>query len=147
MTLFKYKSLALSFLILVSANTSGLAQTLPSWAGQPVLSATTAKGLTIEMDSEIMPLEINKIHSWLIRLSDPQDKPVTSADIQFIGGMPEHNHGLPTQPQVTTEIEPGIYLLEGVRFHMQGAWRLELKVNWNNQGRATADTAIIDFEL
>ncbi len=147
MTLFHYKSLAFSLLLSVSATALAQGETLPDWAGQSVLLATSAKGLKIEMDSEIKPLEINKIHSWLIRLSDLQDKPVSSAEIQFIGGMPEHNHGLPTQPLVTTEIEPGIYLLEGVRFHMQGAWRLELKLNWNSQGRATADTATIDFEL
>ena len=105
------------------------------------------KGLTIEFDSELKPLEINKIHSWLIRLNNAQGTVVSDAKIEFSGGMPEHNHGLPTQPQVTSEIAPGIYLLEGVRFHMQGAWRLELKLEWNNEGKSTSDSAIIDFNL
>ena len=112
-----------------------------------MLSATTNKGLKIEMDSEIRPLEINKIHSWLIRLNDSQGNVISNATIEFEGGMPEHNHGLPTQPQVTTEIEPGVYLLEGIRFHMQGAWRLELKLMWDDNGRAASDSAVIDFAL
>lgn len=123
------------------------AEDLPAWAGQTVLGTTTPKGLTIEFDSELKPLEINKIHSWLIRLNNAQGKVVSDAKIEFSGGMPEHNHGLPTQPQVTTEIAPGIYVLEGVRFHMQGAWRLELKLEWNNEGKSTSDSAIIDFNL
>jgi hypothetical protein len=123
------------------------AQELPSWAGQQVLTTTTSKGLTISMESEIAPLEINRIHSWLIRLNDAQGDLVSNAAIEFIGGMPEHNHGLPTQPQVTAEIEPGVYLLEGLRFHMQGAWRLELNLNWDDSGKPISDTVIIDFTL
>jgi hypothetical protein len=123
------------------------AANLPSWANQSVLQAVSDKGLTIEMDSELKPLEINKIHSWLIRLKDSQGEPVSNAAIEFSGGMPLHNHGLPTQPQVTTEIAPGIYLLEGLRFHMQGAWRLDLQLTWDDAGSLSSDRAIIDFEL
>ncbi len=124
-----------------------VAQGLPSWAGQPVLAATTSKGLTISMESEIAPLEINRIHSWLLRLNDAQGNLVSNAVIEFNGGMPEHNHGLPTQPQVTAEIQPGVYLLEGLRFHMQGAWRLELTLNWVDNGNSISDGVIIDFIL
>ena len=42
----------------------------------------------------------------------------------LIPGMPDHDHGLPTQPQVTSRLENGDYLLEGVRFHMPGKWQL-----------------------
>jgi hypothetical protein len=140
------KSLALGLLLLISGAAVS-AENLPNWAGQSVLSATTAKGLKIEMDSEFKPLEINKIHSWLIRLNDSQGDPISNAAIEFTGGMPLHNHGLPTQPQVTTEIAPGIYLLEGLRFHMQGAWRLDLQLNWDSAGSQASDSAIIDFNL
>jgi len=141
----KFFTLALLISALPSIGFS--ADNMPNWAGQSVLSAQTSRGLSIKLDSELQPLEINKIHSWLIHLSDENGKAVSDATIEFSGGMPEHNHGLPTQPQVTRELEPGVYLLEGLRFHMQGAWRLDLKINWNKQGSAIADGVIINFDL
>ncbi len=123
------------------------AEVLPAWAGQVILEAQTSKGLMVEFDSEISPLAINKIHSWIIRLKDAEGQAVSGAAIEFIGGMPEHNHGLPTQPQVTNEIAPGVYLLEGIRFHMQGAWRIELNLDWDRLGSQVSDTAVIDFIL
>ena len=57
--------------------------------------------------------------------------------------MPEHDHGLPTQPEVTMRLYNGDYLLEGVRFHMQGHWELQIEFQY----AGVDDTAIIDFDL
>lgn len=37
-------------------------------------------------------------------------------------------HGLPTQPQVTKELEDGTYLLEGMKFSMTGWWEIKLTI-------------------
>ena len=110
---------------------------------QPDLSGTTDRGLKIEVYSELSPLAINQIHSWHVRVMDNEDNVLVLEQLDVYGGMPEHDHGLPTQPEVTTQLDNGDYLLEGVRFHMQGLWQLQIELVYEGVG----DTAIIDFDL
>ena len=109
----------------------------------PDLSGVTDKGLKIEIYSELSPLSINQIHSWHVRVLDRNDEILELEELNIFGGMPEHDHGLPTQPEVTTRLDNGDYLLEGVRFHMQGHWQLQVELQLNG----VEDTAIIDFDL
>ena len=95
---------------------------------RPELTTQTESGWTIYVDTSINPLRINTIHSWQIRVIDSESKPVTMASVSIEGGMPEHDHGLPTQPKVTSEISPGTYLLQGVRFHMPGRWEIKFTI-------------------
>lgn len=109
----------------------------------PDISGVTDRGLQIEIYSELSPLVINQIHSWHIRVMDREGEVLVLDQLAVFGGMPEHDHGLPTQPIVTTHLDNGDYLLEGVRFHMQGLWRLQVELDYEGVG----DTAIIDFDL
>jgi len=109
----------------------------------PDLNGVTDKGLKIEIYSELSPLSINQIHSWHVRVLDRNDEILELEELNVYGGMPEHDHGLPTQPEVTTRLDNGDYLLEGVRFHMQGHWQLQVELQLNG----VEDTAIIDFDL
>ena len=109
----------------------------------PDLSGVTDKGFKIEIYSELSPLSINTIHSWHIRVLDRDDEILELEELNVFGGMPEHDHGLPTQPEVTMRLDNGDYLLEGVRFHMQGHWELQIEFQY----AGADDTAIIDFEL
>ena len=109
----------------------------------PDLSGVTDRGLKIEIYSELSPLSINQIHSWHVRVLDRNDEILELEELNIFGGMPEHDHGLPTQPEVTTRLDNGDYLLEGVRFHMQGHWQLQVELQLNG----VEDTAIIDFDL
>ncbi len=70
----------------------------------------------------------NTIHAWRLTLKDAAGNPVSGAEIKADGGMPQHNHGLPTRPEVTPGAEPGQYLIRGLRFHMPGWWELRLDV-------------------
>ena len=109
----------------------------------PDLSGVTDKGFKIEIYSELSPLSINTIHSWHIRVLDRDDEILELEELIVFGGMPEHDHGLPTQPEVTMRLDNGDYLLEGLRFHMQGRWELQVEFQY----AGADDTAIIDFEL
>lgn len=71
---------------------------------------------------------INRMHAWLVTVQDPDGNPVDGADITVDGGMPEHGHGLPTAPQVSSHPDKGRYLLEGMRFSMTGWWTLDLGI-------------------
>jgi hypothetical protein len=109
----------------------------------PDLNGVTDKGFKIEIYSELSPLSINTIHSWHIRVLDRDDEILELEELNVFGGMPEHDHGLPTQPEVTMRLDNGDYLLEGVRFHMQGRWKLQIEFQY----AGVDDAAIIDFEL
>lgn len=111
-------------------------------SASPVLTGNTPQGTRIEIFSDLDPLVINRIHSWHIRILDSNGNPVL-ADMRISGGMPEHDHGMPTAPQITGQLENGDYLMEGMRFHMPGHWQLlfELTIDGNEQ------VAVIDFQL
>ena len=112
-------------------------------AKEPDLSIETSEGLRILIHSQLSPLQINRIHSWHVEIVDGANKPVTDAVVSVSGGMPEHDHGLPTQPRVTEEIKPGTYLLQGVRFHMPGKWRMIISI----ETEANLSTVNLDFDL
>ena len=112
-------------------------------AQQPDLRIETSEGLRILIHSQLSPLQINRIHSWHVEIVDGATKPVTDAVVSVSGGMPEHDHGLPTQPRVTEEIKPGTYLLQGVRFHMPGKWKMIISI----ETEANLSTVNLDFDL
>lgn len=72
---------------------------------------------------------INQLHAWKVKLATPDGTPIRSATFKVDGGMPQHGHGLPTQPRVTRELEPGTYLLEGMKFSMTGWWEVKLAID------------------
>lgn len=43
--------------------------------------------------------------------------------------MPQHGHGLPTQPRVTRELADGVYQLDGMKFSMTGWWEVKLAID------------------
>ncbi|MFT4888691.1 MAG: hypothetical protein ACJAY7_001849 [Pseudohongiellaceae bacterium] len=132
-----------ALLLLLGAQT-----TMAQFSEEPVLNVQTSKGITVSIHSEIAPLEINRIHSWQLRLTDGQGNSISNAQIELIGGMPEHDHGMPTQPQITAETETGSYLLEGMRFHMPGKWLLDIKLTYTvGTEDLIVETTKIEFEL
>jgi len=70
----------------------------------------------------------NTIHKWVLFLSDLSGEPVSDANIEIVGHMPGHVHGLPTQPRVTKQLSPGVYLVEGLKFQMKGWWVMQFNI-------------------
>jgi hypothetical protein len=97
-------------------------------ANKPFAAASRPNGLQVQLVSELQPLEINLLHAWTIHVKDSEGVPVPGASIRLEGGMPTHNHGLPTRPQVTADLGNGNYRLEGMRFHMHGEWQLRIYI-------------------
>jgi len=89
------------------------------------------------------PLQINTLHSWLLHIEDPAGAAVTGAQVVVSGGMPLHNHGLPTRPRVTAELGDGNYQLDGMRFHMAGSWQVTLVITVDG----TTDAVVIALTL
>jgi hypothetical protein len=79
------------------------------------------------------PIAFNQIHSWILHVATPDGQPVTDATITVDGGMPQHGHGLPSQPQVTKHLGGGDYQVEGMNFQMGGWWAVDFTINANGQ--------------
>ena len=82
----------------------------------------------VSYTSKLDPIEINNLHAWKIFIKDKDGADISNAKVSVIGGMPEHNHGLPTQPQITKNLGDGCYLLEGMKFHMLGWWTVTITI-------------------
>ena len=82
----------------------------------------------ISYASALEPIEINRIHVWVAQVMDADGNPVEGATISISGGMPDHDHGLPTAPRATAYLGEGRYLIEGMKFHMGGAWEVVLSI-------------------
>lgn len=87
--------------------------------------------------------QVNRMHSWILHIEDENGNEVEGATIDVVGGMPEHDHGLPTKPRVTQDLGGGDYKLDGMRFHMSGAWELVVSITTS----AGTSKAIIKLQL
>lgn len=114
---------------------------LESDSGKQWLSA---KGLyKVSYISALDPIEINRIHNWILHVTMADGQPVENADIEVTGGMPAHNHGLPTRPRVTDNLGDGNYRVAGIRFHMQGRWEMRIIV----RAEYKTDVVVLSLQL
>ncbi len=77
------------------------------------------------------PIRINRIHSWELTVQDAAGQPVNNAKITVVGDMPEHGHGLPTEPIVTALGKDGRYRIDGMKFQMPGWWVVTMSIMAN----------------
>src|SRR5512138_3798473 len=76
---------------------------------------------------------VNQMHQWTLHVETADGQPVEDATITLDGGMPQHGHGLPTNPQVTKYLGNGDYLVEGLKFQMGGWWVMDLVITDQDQ--------------
>ena len=120
-----------------------IALTAQGWAGEPDTWASDRGLFRVSFTSSIHPLEINRIHEWVVHVETAAGDVVEGATLQVSGGMPKHDHGLPTSPRVTADLGNGDYRVQGLRFHMTGAWLINITID---DGMHT-DQVAIDFVL
>ncbi|HJQ54633.1 MAG TPA: FixH family protein [Gemmatimonadaceae bacterium] len=84
-----------------------------------------------------------KLHRWTLHLETAAGTPVDSARIAVDGGMPQHGHGLPTQPRVTRDLGKGDHLVEGMKFNMGGWWVVKFRV----AAAAGSDSIVFNLKL
>lgn len=97
---------------------------------------------TVSFESSLEPIEINRIHNWILHITS-DGEPVTGASLAVSGGMPAHDHGMPTRPRVTAELGNGEYRIEGMRFHMGGDWEVSIEIKANGK----SDTVVVTLAL
>ncbi len=128
---------ALTLAVAVSLATltgCGLAMHMPRHVTVPAAAEfglgprTSALGAWVATISVDAPLRTGKLQTVRLAVRDTAGAPVRGARIAVDGGMPQHGHGLPTQPRVTAELADGVYVVEGLRFNMGGWWELKFTI-------------------
>jgi hypothetical protein len=89
----------------------------------------------------IEPLRPRRLQVLQVAITDASGVPIQHAHITIDGGMPQHGHGLPTQPRVTKHVGDGVYEIDGVRFNMGGWWEFTLSVTTDS------GTDLVTFNL
>ncbi len=82
-------------------------------------------------DRDTVP--VHQIHSWLVHVETAAGEPVTDATLAIDGDMPQHRHGLPTEPRMTENRGNGDYWVAGLKFHMPGWWVVEFVITTAKQ--------------
>jgi hypothetical protein len=89
------------------------------------------------------PLRLRRLQTVPVLITDAGGRPVEQAAIKVDGGMPEHGHGLPTQPRLGRSLGGGVYEIDGVRFSMGGWWEFKLAI----ESPAGADSVTFNLSL
>ena len=105
--------------------------------------ATASGRYRVLLAPERTPVPLQQLHRWMIRVSLPDGRDALVRQIEVDGGMPEHGHGLPTQPRVTGRLPDGRFVVDGMKFSMPGWWELRLRVS----GPAGVDSATYNLSL
>ena len=103
---------------------------------------STKRLFEVSYISSPTPVPLLQVHSWTVTIADAAGHAVNDARITVLGGMPAHAHGLPTTPQVQS-LGGGRYLIEGLKFHMPGAWVVALRI----KAGALIDSVTFDLQL
>jgi len=125
----------LSVAVLGACTASGAA---PAMQTDSAASAEIDFGTTRDSDGGLFqitytpvlsPIPLNKLHEWTLHVETVDGVFVDDAAITVSGVMPEHNHGMPTAPQVTGSLGNGDYRVEGMQFHMGGWWTITFVID------------------
>jgi hypothetical protein len=108
------------------------------------LSKATEHGLYVaSLAADKSPIPVGAIHTWTVKVTTADGRPAGGIAIAIDGGMPQHGHGLPTKPEVTSDLGGGNHLIEGMKFNMTGWWTLTVSVD----GPKGADKATFNLVL
>jgi len=151
-----YWPVLIALLVLVQVHYLVMSGRLRRWFGKsaPALlllgvaalhlpQAAQASEFVVTYSTPDGPPEINQMHSWVLHVETDQGVPVEGAEIEVDGGMPAHDHGLPTKPRVTEELGGGDYRLDGVRFHMSGYWEMVITIRSDD----SEETVVVSLTL
>lgn len=133
----------LVLVIFVASRMIGHMSTAPTDLDLSTTAISETGQFRLSYAGETRPIPINQLHTWTLHLETADGEPVDNAEIIVDGDMPQHGHGLPSQPQVTQSLGNGDYLVEGVKFQMGGWWVMDFTIAANGQ----TDTAHFNLLL
>lgn len=98
----------------------------------------------VSYSSSISPIRINQIHAWTVHVETADGQLSDHVEIKVDGGMPQHGHGLPTQPEVTQDLGNGDLLVDGMKFNMPGWWTVTFHITADGQSDSVTFNLIVD---
>jgi len=132
-------------LILIVAIVMGVMGSRMNAAAQDLDYGTTQlseNGLfSVSYTASTGEVPVNQIHQWTLHVETADGDIVENAAITVDGDMPQHGHGLPTQPRVTQYLGNGDYLIEGLKFQMGGWWVMDFTISAGGQ------TDVVHFNM
>lgn len=90
--------------------------------------ASKAGTFVVSYEPAVSPIPKRQLHAWTVDVRTRDGRPVDGALVKVGGGMPDHGHGLPTQPTVSSAQGNGRYVVEGMKFNMGGYWVVDLDI-------------------
>ena len=96
----------------------------------------------MDVINTLKTIQMRKLHSWRMNITNSDGKPISGARVLLDGGMPAHAHGLPSVPKVKAVSSNGDYIIDGMKFNMGGEWLLRFTIIHEQKDRAQ-----ITFEL
>lgn len=75
------------------------------------------------------PPTLSSFQQCTFTLSNKQKEKLTNAVVKIDGGMPTHQHGLPTTPQALWNEKDNVYNINGLKFSMPGEWVLKFFID------------------
>ena len=136
----KRTALSLSALLLTGCMMFMKAPTDPTAYDRTQVSAAQTYRATFAPAESI---SVGRLHQWNIIVTTADGTPVDSAKFTVDGGMPQHGHGLPTKPLVTTHLGAGRHVVEGMKFNMGGWWVVKLTID----GAKGSDVVTFNLKL
>jgi hypothetical protein len=89
---------------------------------------SNAGAFRVSYQPESSPVPVKRLHAWTLHVALADGTPVSDAQIDVDGDMPQHLHGLPTRPRMTRYLGQGNYLVEGIKFQMGGWWVMDFTI-------------------
>jgi len=96
----------------------------------------------VYLENDLSESKIGHYLSVELAVTDSSGERLSKANITIDGGMPGHGHGLPTSP-IISEVEDGIYVINGLKFTMPGLWQIVLLIEKSGM----TDVTVLKFSL
>ncbi len=119
-----------SFLVLLLATLAGgckLSSGLEA-GDQSAILQTERRLFVVAFTPVPNPIPFDQLFELDVEISDPFGAPVFDADLAVIATLPAQGIGMLGEP-VVIERGYGSFLVQGMRFHEQGTWLLELWID------------------
>jgi hypothetical protein len=122
--------IAITLAVALAISLSGcmMFMTPPAGAAAYARTQSSAAQMYRATFTPVDSIKVGRLHKWNIEVTTTDGSPVDSASFTVEGGMPQHGHGLPTKPLVTSHLGSGKHVIEGMKFNMGGWWVVKLNI-------------------